>query len=335
MELIKRSKKKWPGLELVGVDIQKSNDQGLVQDGRLYSFECFQKNKLFDLVLANPPFEVEKLPLEIKTIIQKLFPNHGLNGNVFNRLESTMMLFNSLLVKPDGTLASVVPISLLNAENQVSLRRYFADTYHLDKIIYLPDDAFGAENIRTALVLLKKSASKKHTTVYLAIDGNQNYITKKVGSISRKKILDGLWQLTDISSTKISNDISIIRNNISSNQLKKEGPGLPVIHTGTIFNGSLRFEKMRYLEQNTSKLQYVKAGDIVVNRVGKSIGEFALIETDEEKFLSSDSVLIVRPSDQTIRDILINKLKSADFSTYKKGVTTKYITKNDIYSLLS
>ncbi len=332
--LLNEAKSKWPNIELVGVDIQKHNEQGFVEDGRCFSFQAFQKKQLFDLVLANPPFEYEKVPLEIRKMIDIAFPFHQFNGNILNRLESTMLLFNSLLVKDNGYLASVVPNSLLFAENQNSLRSYFASNFHLEKIIHLPDSAFGKQNIRTSLVLLRKKVTKKPTRIYNAAERNNQYIANHAGSIPHTKITKGKWDLLDSNKDIKVDDLKIIRNNISTNMLSTNKLGHPVIHNGTIANGNLKLEKIRFLNEAIPRMEYVEPGDIVINRVGKSIGQFALINDEEKKYLSSDCVLIIRPANQETRNLLINKLNSTNFKEFKKGVTTKYITKNDIYKLM-
>ncbi|KXY34998.1 HsdM family class I SAM-dependent methyltransferase [Bacillus sp. FSL K6-0067] len=336
--LLDAASDKWPKAELSGVDIDENSYKSFIQDGRMFSFEAIEKENFFDLVLANPPFRYEEKDSNVIEQIERHTAAFHFNGYIYTRLESTMMICNTLLVKPNGILAAIVPNGIINSESQQRLRVFISRAFHLEKLIELPSNAFGKKDIHTSIIILRKvsCSNRKETEIYKAINCDKAYALQYKYSIEAEEILKGNWNVLSKNKILEKNDYRIMRNNISSNKLvdKKENYFFPVIHSSAISkDGKIRLDKMRYTQYRPGKPISTKKGDIVMIRVGRNCGLFSIINK-EINLYTSDCILIIRANSEKSRMNIINVLKSDYLNQIKKGVTTKYITKKDLNFVL-
>lgn len=254
------------------------------------------------------------------------------------RLESTMLLFNSLLVRDEGVLATIVPNSIINSIKQIELRKYLADRFDLQKIIKLPKNAFGKDDIKTSIIVLKKTKRKGNTMIFEANLRNGEYTQNPVCAISQLAISAGNWDVLsskNCTETIPIQEFNIYRNNISSAMFKNNKTGVPIIHSSSINNNNVDHSKIKYVHTYSTSARTTKPGDIVVTRIGKKRGSFALITDAESNFLTSDCLFILRYPDFNDRNEALERLNDPEYwMKAEKGVAAKYITKQDIYKLM-
>jgi type I restriction enzyme M protein len=333
--LLNAAKKNWPEIKLTGVDNNPALSKSYCIDGRIFATDSYYENKKFDLVLANPPFGYECFNSEINERIIDIF-GCKFGGSVLSRLESTMLLFNTILVKKEGVLVSVVPTSIISAENQISLRKYLGNNFFVEKIIELPENAFGSSNIRTSIIILRKDRSKKNTEMLKVIDIQGKYNVFSKGFLLKSKVELGEWTLeTEIIKYKKINNLMILRNDIPTNKMNNKGLGHPVIHNSSITEQKVNHTKLRYTQLEKSNYYLSCSGDVLIYRVGKNCGKHIILSEKDEGLLVSDCLLIIRVTEEKDRKELLGRLEKISFSHLIKGVTTKYITHKDVKQALN
>lgn len=339
--LLNAARSKWSDAEVTGVDVDNRSSGSVIADGRLFVEKSLQQRQYYDLVLANPPFQWEVPLKDITDIINKRIQKF--NGYVYSRLESTMLLFNSLLVGPGGTLASIVPDSILSSEKQRELRIYLSNSFHLEKIIKLPQNAFGSRGINTSIVIFKNRNSQNPTEIFEveSIGCSIQFSSRKM--VPYQEIRQGNWDRlrnldTEAMESGHVDPFQIFRNNISSSQMKGETPGIPVIHSSSVSETAhINHGKLRYKREFdlVPSYQYTREGDITVVRVGKGCGTYAVITERETGLLTSDCILLLRPYNAEVGNVLVRYLSSLDRIRYVvKGVAARYITKTDLQQVL-
>ncbi|MBU8916014.1 N-6 DNA methylase [Bacillus sp. FJAT-29953] len=327
--LLNAAKKKWPRAKIKGVDIDNRSVYSEINDGRIFAYGQFAKGVQFDLVLANPPFQYEKIDKEVLNKIKEVTNSYPFTGLVTSRLESTMLIFNSLLVKEGGILAAIVPDSIINAESQHPLRKFLSQKFWVKKIIKLPSNVFKPYDINTSIIILKKTCIRKPTKVYYAENDKGKFVNKFIGDLSYRQIIKGLWHISTQNRQPSPINFNIIRNNILSSFLSETG--LPVIHNSSIsLDNKINKRKIKKLNEIPNKVSYTKSGDIVISRIGRQAGNFSLITQEEANMLTTDCVLIVRPARLSDSKKLLEIFQNYNIRQLKKGVATGYLTKKDI-----
>jgi len=66
-----------------------------------------------------------------------------INKRALNRIETTMMLANLALIDNNGTLAAIIPHTLINGEWALELRKYISNNYNVKYIGTNTQDNFG------------------------------------------------------------------------------------------------------------------------------------------------------------------------------------------------
>jgi len=333
--LLTEAKRRWPNIEVVGVDISSSVENTKICDGRLFSYDSVLQKRFYDLVVANPPFGYEKPSKEILNKINELVKGNNFSGNVLSRIEATMMIFNALLVKPDGLLAAIVPISLVNSETYKSLRVFLTQSYSLERIVYLPRSAFGSRQINTCIIILRRKKTNNSTIISKAFFNN-GYFSEEIGSIPVEGINLGYWSFgTNLKENKNNITLQIKRNDVSSSDIKETGK-YPVIHSSSFKSESNHqvLHRKFYTNRLPVNATYTSKGDILIIRVGKKTGSFVLVDKEYENCLTSDCVLIVKPNGQIERQRIIRNLRKRQGELHNKGVVVKYLTKNDIINII-
>ncbi|NQX63547.1 N-6 DNA methylase [Paenibacillus qinlingensis] len=332
--LLDAASAKWNETECIGIDFDIRSSRSLIMDGRFYSYDCFKNDKRFDLVLANPPFQYEKVSKQLLEVIKESI-NFNFSGHIYTRIESTMMLFNALLVGVGGTLASIVPNSIIESQSQKDLRIFLASKFHIQKIIKLPDNVFDRD-ISTSIIILKNETREVNTEYYGANSNGGEFQKNSIASLPYEEIISGNWGLIPEGNLQHSSTQNILRNNISSSDLHdKVEASIPVIHSSSFSaTNSINHNKIRYTTKLPAKVHTTKRGDIILIRVGRQSGRFAIITEREEDFITSDCVLIIRNQYLELNEDTIKTLESNSIKKIIKGVSAKYISTADLQKYL-
>ncbi|MDH6671245.1 type I restriction-modification system DNA methylase subunit [Paenibacillus sp. LBL] len=333
--LLNAARAKWPTASITGVDIDSRSINSIIMEGRLFSIDQVVSGRKYDLVLANPPFKYESPHPTVVDALRTLTEDYQFPGYTINRLESTMMICNSLLVKDEGYLAAIVPIGLINSLTQWPLRKYLCQGFTLKKIIYLPDKSFGSEALATAIVILqKKELDNIETNIYKAYMEADTYNLEWIEARSTELIKEGLWAGDYIpKGNGHSLHNKIIRNSVSSGTFRESGK--PVLHSTSICFGVINHSGIKYTHRIPNYPKFTQKNDIILTRVGRKCGDFATITEREEGYLTSDCVFIIRPKDSSALEQIIYILKKTDFTKQRKGLAAKYITKSDLEDIIN
>ena len=318
--LLNAAKKRWNNATLFGVDIIKHTMPNVTvfeSDGRKYAIDNAGQ---YSLVLANPPFDSVKKKREYKALFSEM-ENINLKYET-SRLENEMLLANLKLLDKNGTLLIIMPSTFVESEKNKSMRIYLANYYYVNKIIKLPKETFGAANISTYALIVKKSKPKKRMVSLIDIKMlNGVYHVSKTVKLYQENLSKGNWYLNGCYTLK-NNKCDIKRGNISSQLFSKHG--IPVLHTAKAQNQwrpSIRYTRIKQKSE-----VYAEHGDIVISRIGKSAGQWYIHDGDQT--LISDCLYRLKDPD----GIIAKNLKGKKYGFSTKGVATQYITMSDFLS---
>ena len=331
--LLFSAKKKYPKADFLGVDTDSASKQGcfegatfLCADGRTFSLNAENR---YDLVLSNPPYGLLN---EEERVFRD--SNYGTIKSLNNkRYENEMIQANLRLVQDDGIALFILPNTFFRGESYLQIRKDLSYNYTIKSIIELPKDTFGKSNISTcALILVNSKHANENTILYKAKTYNTGWRIKKIYEIDKSKLITGNWLDDTFVKDNYGENIKIYRGNISSSDFTEQGDR--VFHCSSIINKKCWEPSVRFCS-NSEKIKKAKKvfpGDIIVNRVGRFAGYWCV--STKEGYIS-DCLFAVRPAEKLdICKILKEKSRKGKMKIKLRGVTTNYITINDILNIL-
>jgi len=313
--LLYAAKKKWSDASLIGVDIishYSKKVRCINSDGREYAIN--QKKK-FPLILANPPFSLMNNVGKFAILY-----NGNFIGYHTSRLENEMLLANLYLLNNDGLLVIILPNTFIESERNKKIRKLLAETYHIKKIIKLPNNTFGSTGVRSyALFISRKIICRKISKYYEIKSSNDNLSISKGKTIKQENIRKGQWFYNKFKNITKNN---IKRGNISSQMFCTKG--IIVFHTSKQDNNWT--PSIRYIKRKPNNPIYIESGDILISRIGKSAGQWTI--HNGKKTLISDCLFCLKDPN----GIIFRKIKNRKYNGIIRGVVTPYITQNDFLS---
>ncbi len=315
--LLNAAKTRWSSIRLYGVDITNNSGDDVVffqEDGRKHSVDSSCK---YPLVLANPPF----VKMEKKGLYNCLY-KHDMKGYVTSRLEIEMLFANLNLLDTNGVLIIIMPNSFVELERYANIRQYLAKNFNIMKIIRLPDDTFGAGEIRSYAIQIKNNYPKKRKSRYYTLKKLHSEIkVAEEESIPQQKMLTGDWIRT---ATNSAHPFPFImrRGNISSNSFTQSGN--PILHTSRKQHDWK--PSIRYFNSKDTNGVLAEKGDIIVSRIGKSAGYWH--KYDGENIYISDCLYRIKDPTGEI----FKKLYRHTYNKELRGVTTRFITMSDFHN---
>lgn len=317
--LLKAAFKKNGTCHCYGVDLVKhsiENCTTFVSDGRDYAL---QHSETYDLALANPPFanNIDD------NFTDKLFINEFSEVQL-KRIEIEMLLANLRIIKNGGKLLIILPVTFVIGELYSKIRKALSVENTIEQIVFLPLNAFYPERINCCSLVIKKGTNFNNTaTQVYTMDENFDIHWSK--SISFQCMSTGEWTN---SSQKNKDLFSIKRGNICSSDFSKRGEC--VLHNSK--TASPWTPSVRHVRKSSDVLKkgiQANDGDIIIARVGKSAGVKCIYHG--KSAYVSDQLLVVTCLDENIA----NNIMKMDLTDAVKGLSVKYITMDDIYSLYS
>jgi hypothetical protein len=151
--LLAECHQRWRRSYVVGNDLYRTAGPSFCsewtrRDGRRFALSCIEGDRYFDLVVANPPFG-------------KVVPFHGA-GSLANgpatsllasrRLECSMTTAAALLVGDGGTMASVVPDTLITGANSRAFQKWLHAQFESIEVDEVPRRAFRRMDLGLVLV---------------------------------------------------------------------------------------------------------------------------------------------------------------------------------------
>lgn len=343
--LLHAAKRRWKNLNLVGIDIDKSNvhdakSKSFIDALTLNGFEPCLPNIIedrfgeIDLLVSNPPYFSCELDRSNKEILKSIGLLECLSNNVKKIPAELIFLAQNLrLLSQSGELGIIVPAGLISGEKWKPIREFLFSSYCVSNVVQLPTNSFKQTDAQTFILTLKHKNSIEHSIPLSHINESETFNISKKNAIERSdynyyKECSGF----DASIELTANDFSLYRGNISHGDLAclssehlhtTAMPDLPVTK-GFDF---MPFEGGK----NTN------AGDILIARVGRRcLGRTMYIESGNIPI--SDCIIGVRPKSDELGEKIWKKLSSPQCREYLEnvslGVGAKYITYKTITDYL-
>lgn len=336
--LLRAAFQKNSSIKLYGVDLDlKYADKELKceykkQDGREYAIKSFKKGCTFDVVLANPPFELQN-------DTSKLDYLHSCDEKFKSirarNLLTEMILANLLLLRDKGFLLLIIPSSIVYGESFLNLRKMIGHNYALRKIWDLPSDIFNGKEVYTnALLIQKISDCGELSCDYESIEYLHGELRARFNNVlSNENLTNGSWLKKDIIRPINLPKIEIVRGNISSNSF--HACGTPVLHVSKKnTSGEWVPKKVMFHVEDDKKYNMVNTRDILVARIGRDAGEICEYQGVEDYI--SDCMLAVKGiCYEELKTFLKENYGCENFTFLKKGTTSKYISKQDILNIIN
>lgn len=342
--LLKSAADRWPSATYTGVDVRPVEfplDMGSVQaesivhDGRSFVIGEVAQGKRYDLVLGNPPFGHENLdPLILGGLSALGISQAVLTGITCSRLEATMLLANAELVADNGTMAIILPDTLLSSERFTPLRLHLSQHLRLVKLLRLPDKTFGRKNtIHTYVAIFTKTQGTQGSVPVLQVvetKADDVPEAKEIAEISAALVIQGCWISAELESREIAFDLTIQRGKVGTHKFSPTKPGRGVVHSTNVL-ALYRNQALgtRYYLDSDDKGLYpaTEPGDLLVVRVGRDAG--TVLRWDfEESLVISDCLFILRPQSREAGDYLLRQVRSGiiDLTGMARGVAARHVT---------
>lgn len=249
------------------------------------------------------------------------------------RYEAEMLWSNYQLMNYNSILIIILPSTYVDGTSYVRYRKWLAQNCNVLDIIHLPQNTFGKSNLKTvALVLEKRQTCDTSilTNFHQAIFDGQWSISYSY-TLPQTTIESGIWCKTTEKTTPIDN-LHIFRGNISSKAFLNTGDA--ILHCSSNFFRNYWHPSIRKCDGSTiTHPKFAKRGDIVINRIGRSAGYWCIYYG--KKCLVSDCIIVVSSPSKMIVESLRRISVNHRLDVPLRGVSTQYITIEDIISRVS
>lgn len=329
--LLSAAEKRFPNASIIGVDTNPlAGDASLensffyLKDGRDFANIAEQRKIEFDLLLSNPPFGSLNAH-------QKKYDEKGDYLAKSKRYESEFLYANTKILKENGYLLIILPITYALGQQFVKQREWIAINYEVLNIVFLPPNTFGSKELNTVALLLKKTTRQDNywSVVLNAKKIDDDWALTHTSSIPSSTITSGNWFT---SSQELNPEIIIYRGSISSHYFSLQGT--PILHCSSIVQDDIWIPSRRKCSGiRDSQKKYVESGDIIINRIGKFSSFWCVYEG--EKCLISDCLIVIKHPSTEILHKMRNLTENGHLCVPKLGTSTPYISSKDILSYLS
>lgn len=159
------------------------------------------KGLKFDAIVSNPPYSLPWIGKENPLLIndERYAPASVLAPKQYSDLAFTMHMLSHL--KETGTCAIVeFPGVLYRGKDEQKIRQYLVSNNYVDTVIQLPENLFFGVTIATCILVLKKSAKRDSSILFIDASklfdkvGNKNVLSKKY----REQLADMYIQRKDV-----------------------------------------------------------------------------------------------------------------------------------------
>lgn len=331
--LLSAGKARYPNAKIVGVDIDETLVKGCLEnaefvhsDGRDYANSQVKQNLSFDLILSNPPFGALKED-------EKKYSEKGNTLTESKRYEAEMLWANYQLMNPNSIMIIILPSTYVDGTAYKKYRRWIAQNCNVLDVIHLPQNTFGKSKLKTvALVLEKKLIANTGvpTNFHQAIF-NEQWSISHTHSLTCTTIESGIWSTLPTPPALVEG-LHIFRGNISSKEFLDTGD--EILHCSSTFYRSYWRPCIRKCNGSTvAHPKFAKRGDIVINRIGRSAGYWCIYH--EKKRLVSDCIIVISSPSKEIVELIQTISDKNRLNVPLRGVSTQYITMEDIVSRIS
>jgi len=345
-DLLHAAKRRWEGISLVGIDIDKSNvhqakSKKLIKALELNGFEPSLPNIIndrfgsIDLLISNPPYFSCDLDFNNKEILKAI----GMMDCISTKLkkvpaELIFLAQNLRLLTKSGEIGIIVPAGLISGQKWKPVREFLLCNYQITNVIQLPTDSFKKTDAQTFIMTLKHKGYP-FNSVPLSHIGKKNIIDVNTDNAMERADFGYYQEISKLKTTNklFENDFTIYRGNKSHNELSLLLT--EHIHTTNMPHESTIKAFGFFSYEGTKNAQ---AGDILIARVGRRcLGRVMKVEKGNVPI--SDCIIAIRPRNKSMGEKIWKKLSSSKCRDYLSnaslGVGAKYITYKTITDYLT
>ena len=301
-----------------------------------------RRGELFDCVVMNPPFAGRKGKWRDLAGLAKLLSLETVPGS--GPVEGGFVLGAVALLRPGGRLLAVLPASLMTAPSCAWVRRVMTGTGAIRHVHELPRFAFPDIEGRIYLVVYEKGGQQGQTLLLNHDLKEPDRLVVGSGVVAGAGRLDfgyhhasadygALRERAGLGWHRLA-DLATIRRGTE----RTPGIGKGVIHSGNYVGGFWRAKAAQRSNPGRSGDGWIRAGDILVRRVGRNCSASFGLGAGIRGALASDCVLVVRPRYRVSSARLlfaIRCLMALDFGPQllERGTGASYIAQVELGNL--
>jgi len=308
--LLKQAQVKWPNAKFHASDIEKISRASYLP-GKFYTNQIDArditkirnefKRKKNKLVLANPPFG------DINDEVENSIPANLLNlfnsSRNCNRIECQILVTNFAILNKGDVFAGVLPENIFSADKMDSFREQIYQLFENLKVT-THSIKFKSSEVKTRLLTGTFNPTIMH----------HKYTSQEVNTVKRIKKVN---LVRGIDNSKL------INNEPSANRLE-------VLHFNNL-EGKIIKRKSIIGDKNYDSKR-IEENDILIFRVGRNAGKIFIPKQKHIGLAPSDLLLIFKDGKKIGKRGL--KTFEQKLSKRTKGLTSRYISKNDVYEAL-
>jgi predicted type IV restriction endonuclease len=230
------------GNSLIGSDFYSSNQTNLIEDEEMININAFNwssefkeimENGGFDVVIGNPPYRMlqpHNTTNDILNYLRKHFFAADFKVDFFHLFLQKGV---SLLVKSNGYLGFIVPVTLLNNVYIENLRHWITERCCIENISVANDKVFTADVFTSVIILRTEPNDEKreNNDILTTIELNENFVNRDIKPSSKIKQKDLLklqgyvWNIL-INDKNAKLIFKTIKNNKPLGEISKINRGL-------------------------------------------------------------------------------------------------------------
>jgi type I restriction enzyme M protein len=187
-----------------------------------------------DLVISNPPYTRAPRNRSIDRVMNRAGLRGTVSGWTMVPVDLAFLAQALLLVRPGGTIAFVVPDTLISSEAMEPARRLLIENHCVETVIQLPRRTFGRTDA-LAFVLVIREGGRSDTIQLIAVSDAENVETKVViGPSDGAHRLDCLYHATSASGSARTSlaDLGVAVTRGSSHSRQVASAKAKIFHTG-------------------------------------------------------------------------------------------------------
>jgi type I restriction enzyme M protein len=310
--LLSRLRSRWPNAKTLSVDLDAAC--GHPQLSAAVSHSHFRADVLSiglqkkigvdssfaDIAVCNPPFAFARWRKSFPDILKRV----GLPAPAHSISFAADILFlaqNLWMLKPGGELGIIVPAGLVNGAKNRSTRDALIGRHTITEVVELPANAFSSVEVRSFILYLKKDRAPGQSIRLMRCDESGALdkpilISTDQGSV-RLDYSYYAWEDINPSVPVVQNadKLVVIRGTVG--KLEAQANTWPIIHTtdiGSHCAGRGLHLPPPYAPKGLLRQRVmVKAGDILLTRVGRNLQE-KMVYVASGTAVISDCIFVIR-----------------------------------------
>lgn len=323
---------RWPTVKFTTIDLDPKNHQKLLAEFPSHEHYCCDalgnqvgdvlKSNDFDLCVCNPPFSLVKSNSSINRILGEEYGRFVSNaGNI--RSEIPFIVQNLKHLKYGGVLAIILPELIVKSQRYHDFWLQLGRSNCILSVVECDHRSFKKTEAKTFIIYILKGIPKGNQTInYIKLSCSQDdYPIQKIN-------------VTEFFSSNVFNGhvdgVDVFRGQISGKICKSLG--LEYFHTTTPTND---FDSIS-TGVNKSKYKTAISGDILMHRVGRSVGKICHLTSGELPI--SDCIIALRFNNENKKEAFLSywsKNKNVWLQQNVKGTCAKHLTIESVKKMLA